>query len=323
MIGLSDDPLFKKARSDARKGERRDYYAEKLLAKRKIERPPACLPILRPGQLKVVIERAEARIRNWRQSPFEHEASLRSGLRAAFCLLGYDWARSDHEAAIIVAAALKHIAPRRPRWEEGQREYVIPAENCCWCGRGLDVQLNRRSRLYRYCDEVCAAAAHSARDCETTMHESKMHKAALQMIRKMKRPPIVCGNRACGKSFHSNHDAIYCCSECRVEGLRIHQNPKRNCKCCGKRFRNQDPQALFCSRSCYHKRDRAPKLLTHCEWCGGGFLAKTEAARFCCAPHRAASAMLRSGKWQPKKISPPVFDHYVTVPIEERRKLAA
>ncbi|HEY0960659.1 MAG TPA: hypothetical protein VGE05_15505 [Novosphingobium sp.] len=318
MTGLSDDPLFRKARSDARKAERRDYYAEKLIAKRKSERPPACLPILRPSRLKAVIARVETRFRNWRRSPFEHEAGMRSGLRAAFCLLGYDWARSDHEAAIIVAAALKNITPRRPRWEEGQREYVIPAESCCWCGRGLDVRLDLGSRRYRYCDEVCAGAAHSARDCETTLAESKMHIAALEMIRKKKRPALQCGNPACGKAFHSeNASARYCCKECQVEGRRIQPNPKRKCGCCGKRFRSQDPAALFCSMACYRKRDRAPKLLTHCEWCGGGFLAKTEDARFCCSSHRSASAMLRSGKWKPKRISAQIFDFYVTVPVNE------
>lgn len=315
-----DDPLYKQARSDARRDHRRDYYGEKREVKRQERLGGKPDTILKGERRKAVVSAVMDELRDWRSSPFENEGHMIAGLRSVFCLDGRSWVRSDNEAAAIVGEGLRFLGANRPTWDEGQREFSTPAEHCTWCSRPLDVALIASSRKYRYCDEACAASALRSRGHETTVAASKMHLAAHEAIRRARKPARACSNPACGKAFHSEiRRAKYCSRECALAVRRVHPNPKRKCEGCWTMFRTDDPSAKFCSKKCLNKYGWRPKLRTVCDWCDKVFLAKFETARYCCASHRQLAAMWRSGIWVPKKLTAPVFDQVFTIPFNSRR----
>ena len=96
------------------------------------------------------------KLRDWRLSPFENEASCRTGIRQTLCLKGHGWQVSDVTAESIVSEGLHLLGAERPDWNEGQRHYSIPRENCVRCGCAIDEA--DQTRGYRFCSTVCARA---------------------------------------------------------------------------------------------------------------------------------------------------------------------
>ncbi len=150
---------------------------------------------------------------------FALEASCRSGLRAGFCLEGWNWQEADATAAEIVAAALHMIGAKRPTWQQGQPEWTqhgVVAEERTTCIR---CKGELPEGHYKYCGNLCAQAAKQAR------------------MRERRKDELLAYQRA------------------RYAAGKLHPiQPPRPCETCGKEFRPRKKTARFCSGSCSNRR---------------------------------------------------------------------
>lgn len=249
------------------------------------------------------------RMRDWRLTPFENEGACRAGLRSALCLEGYGWHRADEEAAGLVAEALRLMGAVRPTWEQGQREYSVPRENCTWCCRLIPEELQNGTRPPRFCSDVCARAALQHRDFEVRAHDDAMYYSALDVIRRFRFPARDCVQ--CGKQFRTfNWEGfgVYCSRECYRAAKSYIQ--ERECPCCGKRFRPKQiarldrEVGLFCSKSCRYAAKRPAR---DCVICGDSFQPRSEYSFFCSPTCNKRAYKIRTG--MVKTMSPPVFDY--------------
>lgn len=280
-------------------------------------------------------------LRDWRLSGFEHEASIRNGLRSALCLKGYSWSDSDHEAAALISAAFTFLGYKRPSWEEGQREYVVPRENCSWCGVAIEQHLDVGRKSMRFCSETCARAALTKREYQDKKTDSLTYKAAVETVLRLRNPTVSCAY--CERPFNPiKGNGIYCSKSCSdLDSRRI---PDRPCKHCGKMFRPKEERVEFCSRTCagIAKRTVAEKAClncgtvfrpTHnagalfcsvacynavrkqreyeciCVCCGSVFTGKTRSTRYCSDLCHSIVSRFRVGKNPPKQLTPKVFDY--------------
>lgn len=215
----------------------------------------------------------------WTFSPFQHEASCRHGLRSALCLDGAPWGTAEAEAKAIVSGALALLEVRRPTWEQGQREYVIAAEDCNWCGRPLDPDHIRA----RFCSPECGRSALEHRNYERTAKDDLVRQAAYAMVRKGRNKPRNC--LECGDEFQP--------------------------------FKATSDQK-FCSRacSCTYRESNAifPRV---CESCDKSYLARQNRGHYCGAVCRAMGLQIRRGNRV--SISPQRFDQILTMPINASR----
>lgn len=92
----------------------------------------------------------------------------------------------------------------------------------------------------------------------------------------------------------------------------------RACQSCGGAFKSRDPDAVFCSLQCSVDFNSQPTQANECQLCGKPYLSVYTHAGFCSQTCRAKSAMMTSGQWKPKRLSPVVFDFYLTRPVNSR-----
>lgn len=230
-----------------------------------------------------LVELASSILATGKPTKFEHEGSCRAGLRAGFCLAGNPWEQADAAAGKIVSDALHNIRARRPTWEQGQREVTDPNDRCSWCKGPIPDELFYRPTPARYCSDVCAKSAFEQRDFERRDSSNRAYRDAQNII-------------------------------------AAHRQPVRACLCCGTRFRSREPTQLYCSERCANRhRPQVQAFTCSCRCCGISFTATYENTSYCSPTCRSKFAMLASGAWQPKQLSPPVFDFLFTIPINASR----
>lgn len=221
------------------------------------KKPVTLAPIFKGKSRDNAIDGILTVLRDWRQSPFEHEGSTRAGVRSALCLAGYGWQRADNEAAALVSTALHLIGAKRPSWDEGQWQYTHPRENCYRCNRPIDDE--DQARGFRYCSDVCARATRQHFSDELPW-DHELRRMAYWQIVISQAPVKTCPT--CDRKFKSAvKDAVYCSPECQRLGQRTLAD--KPCKWCGELFRPKDNTKVYCSMSCRdaHRVDRWRKEL--------------------------------------------------------------
>jgi hypothetical protein len=293
-----------------------------------------------------VVQRAMDVLRDWRLSPFENEGTCRSGIRSALCLNGHGWHRADQEAAAIVAEGLRLLGATRPSWDQGQKEYVVPRENCSWCGVDIPDEFLHGRFNVRFCSDVCAKAAIAHRDYENDRKDSLAYRSAWDVINRSKnpsRPCKCCGRpfrpqhekgqntgefcsricagdfrqtvpprdcRQCKKRFKPRHAGVEFCSRPCVVDFRRVDRPLKDCLHCGTAFRppNSTNPSKFCCRECQNAYGKPRQIERECEWCARTFVAAMPFARSCSKNCATYLSNARAGKF-PKRLNPPVFDY--------------
>ncbi|ALK09509.1 hypothetical protein [Blastochloris viridis] len=296
--------------------------------------------IIRGDKREHVVASVAVLLKTFKLTPFEHEAACVQSLRSGLCLDGHRWPLADIEAAGIVAEALRRIGAERPTWNQGQREYTVPRENCRYCARPLDEEDIARNRLF--CSPVCAKSALQHREFEDAWHRDKVAWSAYRLVLREQNQPRVC--ECCGKTFRpirENADTRFCSLRCARESRRIdiperacehcgtmfqptsanldakfcgkacadaakRTLPDRACKACGGVFHPTNAGQLFCSRACADQGKKLNEVERACDWCGEGFVANRKDAAYCSDACVRFAFRVKSGRV--KKISPPVFD---------------
>lgn len=250
-------------------------------------------------------------LKGGRSTVFEFEGYCRAGLRSAFCLLGYDWDRSDAEAAELIERAFRRIGVDRPTWQQGQREYTVAREDCSWCGRVVPAELLKDGLSIKFCSDVCARSAYQWRDHGERRNASELSNAARNIILRVQNPLARCAN--CGDEFRSTRaSSIYCSQVCgakanrRLEGIACDQ--------CGVSFRPRRATTRFCSIVCKEASKSTVELPATCVSCGGGFTAKMKNRETCSKYCQARLYRMRQGKF-PIILDPPAFDFVFTFPV--------
>lgn len=259
------------------------------------------MPIHGGEKRKHLVSRIMDVLRDWRSSPFENEAACLHGLRQAFCIQGHGWSRADAEAASLVAEGLRLMGAQRPSWDQGQRQYVEPKENCNWCSMPIP-DLDLATRRVMFCSEVCARSALQQRSFEDRYSNSIVGRAAYDLIVRGRNDAKSCA--VCERSFRPfirKRPGLYCSTTCRNVGQR---NIPRPCRQCGKAFRPPRTAIQFCSAACY-QANRVNQVKRSCTWCSKPYVGSR---RYCSHGCESQHHSLRTGKWTPKRLSPPVFD---------------
>lgn len=250
---------------------------------------PVTLPRIFTGEARRhMVDKVLDVLRDWRQSPFEHEGPTRAGIRAGLCLEGHGWQQADNEAEALVAESLHRMGAKRPNWEEGQPWHTIGRDNCMNCRGPLDDEDIANHR--RFCCDECATAArrsneqlfqramrlsyHSAyyvatkealpeKDCEwcgilykpAQLEQRFCSKSCAQNVvwgdRKVKpKPCLHCGNLFKGVQVEQK----FCSNACRVGYVAEHGSlarlPEQHCGYCKAIFRPKNAGAKYCSRDC-------------------------------------------------------------------------
>lgn len=235
-------------------------------------------PIFKEKDRVSIVDSVMDVLNDWRLSPFENEGPVRAGVRASLCMKGYAWGSSDLEAGLIVSGGLKRMGAERPSWDQGQREYTIPAENCAWCGGERDPAVGGR-----FCTVECAKAFVMDRQARETGRDTAIYKAAVRVLRRDRMDRRKCLN--CQKPF-------------------MHDGPK-------------DPRQ-YCSKACfneYRRTDAFKKFPSVCRYCDKPFMGRKSGAWYCSRTCQTDESRIRTGSPNmPKRISPRVFDYVITKP---------
>ena len=307
-------------------------------------KPKKLDPVYRGEARRHVVNLVMDALRDWRLSKFENEGPVRAGIRAALCVRGYPWDRADFEAANLINSAFAHLGYARPVWDEGQREYSVPSENCKWCGVEIPEDMFREGANYRFCSDVCARSALQYRDFKARHHSDAAYSAAWSAISRGKNEPKAC--LECGKQFRPfKPGAQYCSRECTFKAAEV--LPRRDCPHCHKQFRPSSHRTIFCSEPCARASKRLPTQLCRqcgiafqphtlregrehvfcsvsckkahgltvkydltCQWCHAAFRSSLPYSKYCSASCKNQASRVISGKQIPKRISPPVFDYF-------------
>lgn len=313
------------------------YHASKR------EQPKKHEPIYRGENRKHMVSQVMDTLRDWRMSHFENEAPCRAAIRSALCLQGYAWDRADGEAASIIATAFTFLGYARPSHDEGQREYVIPRENCSWCGVDLPEELDIGGKRTNFCSEVCARSALTYRDYGQRRHESEAFRDAWYSIMRLKNDTRACEHcnkrfrplhsggrycshkcatdassyirerpcKQCGEMFRpKNSFLLYCSRKCSAESMRT--VPDKVCQQCGETFRprnNMSDRGMFCSRRCVVANIQSRRVPRVCECCGSQFFGNRETTRFCGMACNQFFLRIEKGK-TPRTFVPLVFDYF-------------
>lgn len=278
-------------------GSYTDYrYAASTVRQKKHER------VFRGDKRRHVINMVMNVLRDWRQSPFEFEGAARAGLRSGLCLQGYNWRQADDAAAEIVAEALLLLGAVRPTWEQGQREYVEPRENCAWCGGPRDPF----QRSARFCSPDCAKSAALTRGYEGKARDDRARALMLALARRTKNQKRTCLH--CHASFYpeSNSSSMKFCSHtCAYQHRHTTAARVFDCRCliCDTPFKAKLAGAMYCSRACAataHRRRRGigpTEVLTRiCEACGSTFETTSKTALCCSNNCKVFHQSVRNGK---------------------------
>lgn len=235
---------------------------------------PKPKPILRGEKRQGVIDMAMDALRDWRLSPFEHEAACQHGLRSGLCMDGHPWNQADAEAQSIVAEGLRLLGAKRPSHDEGQWQYTVAMENCSWCCSPIDEEDQARGN--RFCSVMCAKSANEHRVYETASRYHEVGRSAYVMIKRDEAPALRCQH--CDKEFKrfgAQWDSMakfgrgkFCSVACKDTAARIYQD--RTCSECGNVFYPAYDGQRCCSKRCALKSNRkGPNRV--CKNCGKGF----------------------------------------------------
>lgn len=262
--------------------------------------------IFRGEKRSHAIDRAMDVLRDWRQSPFEHEGATRAGIRSALCLRGYDWRRSDWQAEEIVSGALRLLGAERPTWEQGQRHYIEARENCKWCG----VELDPGDQVAGFCSVEHARAAHIHWGFEARSTADTAFAAVDRAMRRLVQKPRACAE--CAKKFRPQRegsDQRFCSLQC-VAVHRKKETTERACEHCGTVFRpdRANLDARFCSQKCAYEHRSVIEISKTCACCGSRFIASGHKALYCSTTCTQIVSKIKHGR-PPRRISPPVFDY--------------
>ncbi|MEQ8446912.1 MAG: hypothetical protein RIB57_13590 [Pelagibacterium sp.] len=311
--------------------------------------------IFNADQRNHVVQTLRAIINEAKPTVFAVEGALVHGVRGSLCLKGYSYRQADAEARAVVGAALTSTGVPRPSHEQAQREYTVPNEHCSWCYSPIPDELMVGNHRKRFCSEMCARSAQVWRSRDEESKYDDNYRSAAAAIHRMRLPAVPC--RQCGKKFHPEHLGRNLCSpECSAAASRIHQ--ERPCDQCGTMFHPKNAQTRFCSTACSGASQNTT-LVRDCEQCGTPFETIPSAVEkgkgkfcssTCSALHRVANTIyhrecivcgthfvssqiraqccssacqslgsrLRTGK-PPKRLTPVVFDHFLTLPINASR----
>lgn len=289
-----------------------------------------------------VVNEALNVMRDWRSTPFEYEGPVRAGLRSALCMKGHGWAISDHEAGEIVREGLRRIGATRPTWDQGQRYYSDPRENCRWCYAPIAPEDMSGGRSRLFCSDHCRRAAYVAWDMKNAATGDAMAREAYRAIyrekvptreceqcrnaftpqreradtrfcslrcfsesRRLLIPECACQN--CGTMFRpssSNLEAKFCGKKCADAAKRIYQ--PRSCQMCSTHFIPTRESNYFCSSACARRGRGFRKVEAVCQWCCEAFLATRADATYCSTGCARFAFRVKIGRI--KRITPPVFD---------------
>lgn len=180
----------------------------------------------------------------WNLSPFEREGECRAGVRQTLCLQGHSWPVADLAAQSLVSECLDRMGAERPDWEQGQRHYSIPRENCARCGCEIDEE--DQARGFRYCSAECAKAYRQHLSDEVPW-DHVLRRAGYWQIIISQQPTKTCPT--CDKRFKSRQkNAVYCSPGCATQAQR--ELDDRACEWCGSNFRPRDAKHRHCSQAC-------------------------------------------------------------------------
>lgn len=254
------------------------------------------------------VDRVIDMLKDWQMTPFENEGAIRSGIRSGLCLQGYAWQQSDHEAATLINHAFMLMGVERPTWEEGQREYVEPRENCKWCGKAIPDDMLTRGKKVRFCSVTCAKAAYVQRSFEDKKHFNRVRAEVYRLFCRSKNTLRTCG--ICGKSFQPDRTTkgLYCSMECASVARRT--LPECACANCGKIFRKKCESDRFCCMPCWKDYQQNKTPLARCDYCRKLYHKKFKHSRFCSVKCRNKMSELVTGRKIPKRLTPPVFDYF-------------
>ncbi len=251
---------------------------------------------------------------DWRNSPFENEGAVHHGLRSALCLKGLSWTISNHEAVALLAEAFGRMGCARPSWEEAQRWYTEPQENCRCCGKPLLGVLKNGSRVM-YCSTECATMA--LRGLAVRGSADRTYGAIYRAMLRFQFSPVACAH--CSREFLPRSEKQTLCSlECQSAARRT--IVAVTCQHCCKSFRPKTlvPVAKFCSAECRWSHTRSQQSSRACELCGVSFIGTqgTRMAIYCCNAHGKAASQIR------KKVQSAIDAGRIYKPVGPHREYA-
>lgn len=226
---------------------------------------------------------------DWRNSPFENEGDVRHGVRSGLCLKGFSWGIADHEAAALLSEAFGRKGNARPTWEEAQRWYTEPQENCRACGKLLMGAVKNGTRIM-YCSTECANLAWKS--VEVRRSADKTYSAIYRAALRFRFNPVPC--KECSREFRPRHEGQQLCSYvCAQASLRTLEEV--SCEHCMTIFRPKTIETKFCSQRCYFEHSRAQKVALICDLCAIDFIGtpRKKAGTFCCNEHAKAAAQIK------------------------------
>ncbi|QCM09094.1 hypothetical protein CFBP6625_01030 [Agrobacterium tumefaciens] len=228
-------------------------------------------------------------LHDWRDSPFENEGEARHSVRSGLCLKGSPWGAADHEAAGLLSEAFGRMGITRPTWEEAQRWYTEPQENCRGCGRTLMGEVKNGIRIM-FCSTECANLAW--KNIEVRRSADKTYSAIYRAALRFRFNPVPC--KECSREFRPRSEGQqFCSQECVQASLRT--LGEISCRHCSSFFQPKTSQTKFCSQQCYFDHSRAQEVALKCDLCGIDFTGapRKKAGVFCCNKHAVAAAQIK------------------------------
>jgi len=167
---------------------------------------------------------------------FALEAGALYILRAQRCLSGVPWRVADFEARAVTGIALRKVGAIRPKWADGQRNFLpFDAGACTECGAplyGLD-----RTKCSAACDQAAV---------------NRRTSALVSLRRAAARAGAGCPH--CGRSFNRETSRQRFCSKACQKAAYDVAATARTCIQCGKTFTRyhppSQPKRKFCSNKC-------------------------------------------------------------------------
>lgn len=214
---------------------------------------------------------------------------MRALIRSNLCRQGHAWRTADHEAATLVALALKRNGAVRPNWDEGQHEYTRIDGHCIQCGG--PVEFGETTRRGRYCSVKCATNARAMWRGEGQRATGASGKNAALTIRRESFERIEC--HVCAKPFlpygADQRERKYCSFMCAgVARRRLEAIP---CPQCGTSFQPRRAKQVHCSPECQglarrHLDER------QCKECQTPFRPKKAGTLYCCMKCRNKAMLI-------------------------------
>lgn len=260
---------------------------------------PVSLPRVFTGEKRrSMVAKAMDVLRDWRESPFEHEGAARAGIRAGLCMDGHGWQVADNEAAALIEEGLHLMGAKRPSWAAGQPEYTIGRENCANCRGPLDDEaLARRDR---FCCDECRRMMRTYRNDRYHYAAAEATKWAYAVACKEGIPERSC--EWCATMFKPATPDTVACSPAHAAKLREQRAgraiPDRECKnpSCGKRFQPAKRTVEYCCSACHreHQADLIGPSLCENPACGKVFHPRFAFEKYCEAKCRRAVERART-----------------------------